>query len=163
MWPCTALHKVSTQARCCFFYASPAARFDHLAVVVWLVESEGCNAVDRAQNGVTPVHLAAAKGSINCLRWLTQHNKRYRYQKWTFVAHVCQLHTSFLLSSSVNKRADNGTTPVYFAAQEGRLDCLQFLVTQVRPLPVTVLKACHLAKYRPSSAHACQLYAFCCA
>ena len=36
--------------------------------------------------------------------------------------------------SSVNKRADNGTTPVYFAAQEGRLDCLQFLVTQVNAL-----------------------------
>lgn len=31
----------------------------------------------------------------------------------------------------MNKRADNGTTPIYFAAQEGRLDCLQFLVSQV--------------------------------
>ena len=31
----------------------------------------------------------------------------------------------------MNKRADNGTTPVYFAAQEGRLECLKFLVAQV--------------------------------
>ena len=51
-----------------------AARFGHLPAVVWLVESEGCSASDKAQNGVTPVHLAAAKGSINCLRWLTQND-----------------------------------------------------------------------------------------
>ena len=31
----------------------------------------------------------------------------------------------------MNKRADNGTTPVYFAAQEGRLECLKFLIAQV--------------------------------
>lgn len=37
-----------------------------------------------------------------------------------------------LASSTVNKRADNGATPVYFAAQEGRLNCLQFLIQQVR-------------------------------
>ena len=52
-----------------------ASRFGHLPVVVWLVESEGCSAADKAQNGVTPVHLAAAKGSINCLRWLTQNDQ----------------------------------------------------------------------------------------
>ena len=51
-----------------------AARFGHLPAVVWLVESEGCSASDKAQNGVTPIHLAAAKGSINCLRWLTQND-----------------------------------------------------------------------------------------
>ena len=56
---------------------SAASRFGHLPVVVWLVESEGCTATDKAQNGVTPVHLAAAKGSINCLRWLTQSNLSY--------------------------------------------------------------------------------------
>jgi len=39
------------------------------------------------------------------------------------------------LYSTVNKRADNGTTPVYFASQEGRLDCLQFLVTQANANP----------------------------
>ena len=53
-----------------------AARFGHLNVVVWLVESEGCSALDRAQNGVTPVHLAAAKGSINCLKWLSQNHPK---------------------------------------------------------------------------------------
>lgn len=58
-------------------YVYAASRFGHLSVVVWLVESEGCSVVERAQNGVTPVHLAAAKGSINCLRWLTQHDSRY--------------------------------------------------------------------------------------
>lgn len=43
-------------------------------MVVWLVESESCDVLDKAQNGVTPIHLAAAKGSINCLKWLSQHN-----------------------------------------------------------------------------------------
>ena len=54
-----------------------ASRFGHLPVVVWLAENEGCSATDKAQNGVTPVHLAAAKGSINCLRWLTQNDLTY--------------------------------------------------------------------------------------
>lgn len=40
-----------------------------------------------------------------------------------------------IYNSTVNKRADNGTTPVYFAAQEGRLDCLQYLVTQTDANP----------------------------
>ena len=57
-------------------FLSSAARFGHLGVVVWLVESEGCSVLDQAQNGVTAVHLAAAKGSINCLKWLTQQNPR---------------------------------------------------------------------------------------
>ena len=35
------------------------------------------------------------------------------------------------MCSSVNARADNGTTPAYFAAQEGKLDCLKFLVLEV--------------------------------
>ncbi len=55
----------------------PAARFGHLGVVVWLVESEGCSVLDKAQNGVTPIHLAAAKGSVNCLKWLSQSNPLY--------------------------------------------------------------------------------------
>ena len=38
----------------------------------------------------------------------------------------------------VNKRADNGTTPVYFAAQEGRLECLKFLIAQVTVLAIHV-------------------------
>ena len=63
-----------------------ASRFGHLPVVVWLVESEGCSASDKAQNGVTPVHLAAAKGSINCLRWLTQNDQMYE---------LCCVHYSF--------------------------------------------------------------------
>lgn len=36
----------------------------------------------------------------------------------------------YCMDRSVNKRADNGTTPVYFAAQEGRLECLKFLIAQ---------------------------------
>ena len=63
-----------------------ASRFGHLPVVVWLVETEGCSATDKAQNGVTPVHLAAAKGSINCLRWLTQNNLSYALFYFTFSA-----------------------------------------------------------------------------
>lgn len=35
------------------------------------------------------------------------------------------------IKRSVNERADNGTTPVYFAAQEGKLECLQFLAAEV--------------------------------
>ena len=53
-----------------------AARFGHLNVITWLVDFKKCSALDRAQNGVTPVHLAAAKGSINCLKWLSQTHPR---------------------------------------------------------------------------------------
>lgn len=56
--------------------SSLAARFGHLNVVTWLVDVKKCSALDRAQNGVTPVHLAAAKGSINCLKWLSQSHPR---------------------------------------------------------------------------------------
>ena len=53
-----------------------AARFDHLNVVIWLIESEECSPTERAKNGITPLHLAAAKGSINVTRWLSQHDNR---------------------------------------------------------------------------------------
>lgn len=51
---------------------SSASRFDQLSVVVWLVESENFDPLDRAQNNITPLHLAAAKGSMNVLRWLSR-------------------------------------------------------------------------------------------
>ena len=35
-----------------------AARFGHLSVTVWLVESRICDPLGKAQNGVTAVHLA---------------------------------------------------------------------------------------------------------
>ncbi len=54
-----------------------AARFGYLNVVTWLVDFKQCNYLEKAQNGVTPVHLAAAKGSINCLKWLSQTHPRY--------------------------------------------------------------------------------------
>lgn len=57
---------------CNKYIYSVASRFGHLNVVVWLVENKQCSALEQAQNGVTPVHLAAAKGSINCLKWLSQ-------------------------------------------------------------------------------------------
>ena len=61
-----------------------------------------------------------------------------------------------LYSSSVNKRADNGATPVYFAAQEGRLDCLQFLVTQVNPFDcIHILLRCESRKFTVSSESLC--------
>ena len=41
----------------------------------------------------------------------------------------------YLICSTVNKRASNGTTPAYFASQEGRMDCLQYLVTQADANP----------------------------
>ena len=58
-----------------------AARFDHLNAVIWLIESEGCSPTERAKNGITPLHLAAARGSINVTRWLSQHDTR--------LAHIC--------------------------------------------------------------------------
>lgn len=59
------------------FFSFAAATFDHLPTVVWLVESEHCSVSERAQSGITPVHLAAAKGSLKCLRWMAQHDPRY--------------------------------------------------------------------------------------
>ena len=55
------------------------------------MESEGCSATDKAQNGVTPLHLAAAKGSINCLRWLTENNLQYALSRIT-VEHLNKGH-----------------------------------------------------------------------
>lgn len=54
-----------------------AARFNKVSVMMWLVESMKCNPVEIAKGGVTPLHLAAAKGSFDSVRWLAQYYKRY--------------------------------------------------------------------------------------
>lgn len=51
-----------------------------------------------------------------------------------YIPLVCS-YICMYICSTVNKRADNGTTPLYFASQEGRLDCLQFLITQTDANP----------------------------
>ena len=53
-----------------------------------------------------------------------------------------------LSSRAVDVRSDNGATPAYFAAQEGRLDCLKFLIEKVR----TVFSDVHLSVKRPYNA-----------
>ena len=53
-----------------------AARFDQVSVVVWLIESEESSPVEKAKNGITPLHLAAARGSLNVVRWLSQNALR---------------------------------------------------------------------------------------
>ena len=55
---------------------SPAARFNKVAVIVWLVETEGCDPMERAKGGITPLHLAAARGSTETIRWLTQYSQK---------------------------------------------------------------------------------------
>ena len=53
-------------------------------------------------------------------------------------------------SSTVNRRAENGATPVYFTAQEGQLPCLQFLVAQVGSAVPPSTSSLHLPVSRVS-------------
>lgn len=98
---------------------------------MWLVESETCDPLDKAKGGIIPLHLAAARGSIDTLRWLSQHSKRYSITLLFIIL--------LFIYSTVDKRADNGATPLYFAAQEGHLDCLKFLAIQVTILIILLL------------------------
>lgn len=59
--------------------------------------------------------------------WLNMHQREFADSLRNAVI-ACYI---TCLNSAVNRRAENGATPVYFAAQEGQLNCMQFLISQV--------------------------------
>ncbi|XP_038605245.1 espin-like protein [Tachyglossus aculeatus] len=81
-----------------------AARFGHPMVVEWLVR-EGCDPAAETLEGASPLHYAAAKGDLTCLKLLVAADP-----------------------SCVNKQTQSGASPLYLACQEGHLHIAQFLV-----------------------------------
>ncbi|XP_039768667.1 espin-like protein [Ornithorhynchus anatinus] len=81
-----------------------AARFGHPMVVEWLVR-EGYDPAAETLEGASPVHYAAAKGDLTCLKLLIGH---YPVGK--------------------DKQTRSGASPLYLACQEGHLHVAQFLV-----------------------------------
>ena len=65
--------------------------------------------------GLTPIHLAAAKNKLDTLKWLSNYLKNHYDNS----------------ESYIDARALNGETPLYFAAQEGHLQIVTWLVEKV--------------------------------
>uniref|UniRef100_F7DS46 Espin like n=1 Tax=Ornithorhynchus anatinus TaxID=9258 RepID=F7DS46_ORNAN len=82
-----------------------AARFGHPMVVEWLVR-EGYDPAAETLEGASPVHYAAAKGDLTCLKLLVAADPR----------------------NCVDKQTRSGASPLYLACQEGHLHVAQFLV-----------------------------------
>ncbi|XP_027731594.1 espin-like protein [Vombatus ursinus] len=81
-----------------------AARFGHPVLVEWLVQ-EGCDVSLETLEGALPIHYAAVKGNLTCLKLLVAADNR-----------------------CVNRRTQSGASPLYLACQEGHLHIVQFLV-----------------------------------
>ncbi|XP_065178906.1 zinc finger CCCH domain-containing protein 13-like [Sycon ciliatum] len=78
--------------------------------VTALLQSEGATCTVKTKLGVTPLHMAGAKNQVGILRQLVN---------------FCLAHGE---DNVINSQAKSGATPAYFAAQEGNLDCLRYLV-----------------------------------
>ncbi|XP_068939325.1 espin-like protein [Petaurus breviceps papuanus] len=81
-----------------------AARFGHPMLVEWLVQ-EGCDVSLETLEGALPIHYAAVKGNLTCLKLLIAADNR-----------------------CVNRQTQSGASPLYLACQEGHLHIIQFLV-----------------------------------
>ncbi|XP_036611723.1 espin-like protein [Trichosurus vulpecula] len=81
-----------------------AARFGHPVLVEWLVQ-EGCDVSLETLEGALPIHYAAVKGNLTCLKLLVAADNR-----------------------CVNRQTQSGASPLYLACQEGHLHIVQFLV-----------------------------------
>eukprot|EP00118_Oscarella_pearsei_P002875 m.12012 g.12012 ORF g.12012 m.12012 type:complete len:1882 (+) comp23764_c1_seq1:56-5701(+) len=75
--------------------------------IQWLVEDAHSSPKAKNQTGATCLHFAAAIGNMDCCRLLL----RYTGNK------------------AVNWKDNKGTSPVYFASQEGHLALVQYMVT----------------------------------
>ncbi|KAI6653265.1 Deleted in malignant brain tumors 1 protein-like isoform X2 [Oopsacas minuta] len=79
---------------------------DHPSILEWLLEEFGTAAFgDPNKSEESDVHICAALGHLACLKVLLKYSP-----------------------SLANLTVDDGTTPVYYAAQEGRLNVLEHLV-----------------------------------
>ncbi|XP_051847709.1 espin-like protein [Antechinus flavipes] len=81
-----------------------AARFGHPVLLEWLVQ-EGCDVSLETLEGALPIHYAAVKGNLTCLKLLVAADNR-----------------------CVNRQTQSGASPLYLACQEGHLHIVQFLV-----------------------------------
>ncbi|XP_072477642.1 espin-like protein [Notamacropus eugenii] len=81
-----------------------AARFGHPVLVEWLVQ-EGCDVSLETLEGALPIHYAAVKGNLTCLKLLVAADNR-----------------------CINRQTQSGASPLYLACQEGHLHIVQFLV-----------------------------------
>ncbi|XP_074154103.1 espin-like protein [Sminthopsis crassicaudata] len=81
-----------------------AARFGHPVLLEWLIQ-EGCDVSLETLEGALPIHYAAVKGNLTCLKLLVAADNR-----------------------CVNRQTQSGASPLYLACQEGHLHIVQFLV-----------------------------------
>ncbi|XP_074048812.1 espin-like protein [Macrotis lagotis] len=81
-----------------------AARFGHPMLVEWLIQ-EGCDVSLETLEEALPIHYAAVKGNLTCLKLLVAADNR-----------------------CVNRQTQSGASPLYLACQEGHLHIVQFLV-----------------------------------
>eukprot|EP00117_Sycon_ciliatum_P017810 scpid11783/ scgid16660/ Espin; Autosomal recessive deafness type 36 protein; Ectoplasmic specialization protein len=101
----TAANEANNQGLTCLHTATI---HNHMAVIKWLLNRYHSTAFAMNEFGASAVHFAAAQGNVDILKLLTEH----------------------LGAAAANSRDFNGATPIYFAAQEGRLVALQYLVTE---------------------------------
>ena len=125
----------------------------HLAVVQWLA-GHGGSVTQPANNGKTPLYVAAAEGHIEVVQWLAGHGGSiieaanggdtplYR------AAYNCHLQMVQWLAGhggSVTQPNNHGGAPLLVAAQEGHLEVVQWLAgnggsaTQPDPIGCTPL------------------------
>ena len=85
-----------------------AARYGHLPLCQWLIESGGADVHSRStESGVMAHHAAAAYGHLECLQWLVKE-----------------------AGSSVHARAEDMLTALHIAAEEGHLQICRWLVEE---------------------------------
>ena len=86
-----------------------AARKGQISILIYLIENNLVDSVNRAKNGATPAHDAAGTGHLECLRYLISHTK-----------------------VSVNDTDINHSTPLHWAVQSGHLKIVAWLVLEAR-------------------------------
>lgn len=74
-----------------------------------------------AIDGGTPLHFAAARGKMACIQFLID-------EVGVSTAILHEVHCFLQLNIDVNERDNNGTVPLYFAAQEGHTDVAKLLL-----------------------------------
>ena len=89
-----------------------AARLDDLTCLQLLLHFQkdahtSAGLMARTQDGATPLHFAAAAGSVNSLGWLLDEVKK--------------------LGLDTEPRDKDGNSPLHHAAQSGHADCLKVL------------------------------------
>eukprot|EP00117_Sycon_ciliatum_P043707 scpid11649/ scgid31614/ Espin; Autosomal recessive deafness type 36 protein; Ectoplasmic specialization protein len=77
-------------------------------IVQWIVENFSAERLRLSEKGSLAVHYAAAAGRMGILRLIAEH----------------------IGTNAANAADENNATPVYFAAQDGQLEAIKYLVTE---------------------------------